>query len=689
MDTKGAWFVRLWGELMWCVALSATAAALAIPAANAAAAPITVTTTGDTVANDGACSLREAVSAANTNTPSGAMAGECPAGSAGPAADTISVGAGSFDLTGASEDANASGDLDVGTNGTPSGPLTIDGVALGSTSITGPTGGVDRAIDVRGSSLTVQDLSVDDSVLIGGNGAGIRAGVAGTSLTVLNSAVSTNQAGGNGAGIFAGPGVPLTISGSTISGNTASLSPNGGGGVSSAQSLTITGSTISGNTATNLSATADGGGVRATTGPVTIESTEISGNHSLAGGNGGGLSVGLLFGADSAIRHSQVLDNTAPSGLGGGIDMESTFAVEDSVVSGNTAHDGGGILHNSTGGLIARTTVTTNNAVAASSDNAPSGGGIAHFGGNLTIIDSSIVANNATGDSDDSVRGGGISVLGLPLTIIGTRISGNTTGGGTIDIGGGLHAGSGGTVAIANSTISGNAASSGGGTSTAITSGGQMTFVNVTMNGNIANVPPEAIDADADWVTTLRGSIVDNGSGACVGPITSAGYNLDRGSSCGFAPPLDLENVLGTIIDPLLDNGGPTRTQALPLGSPALDLIPVAECNDDDLLPPAGVQALTEDQRGYPRPFPAGGACDAGSYEMFACDAVIQTPPGPFVGCPPPPTGGGTPGVTQPPTTQPPTTGTRVKKCKRKKKHKHRADAAKKKKKCKRKKKRR
>jgi hypothetical protein len=175
-----------------------------------------------------------------------------------------------------------------------------------------------------------------------------------------------------------------------------------------------------------------------------------------------------------------------------------------------------------------------------------------------------------------------------------------------------------------------------------------------------------------------------------VGPITSAGYNLDRGSSCGFAPPLDLENVLGTIIDPLLDNGGPTRTQALPLGSPALDLIPVAECNDDDLLPPAGVQALTEDQRGYPRPFPAGGACDAGSYEMFACDAVIQTPPGPFVGCPPPPTGGGTPGVTQPPTTQPPTTGTRVKKCKRKKKHKHRADVAKKKKKkCKRKKKRR
>jgi hypothetical protein len=411
----------------------------------------------------------------------------------------------------------------------------------------------------------------------------------------------------------------------------------------------------------------------------------ISDNHSLNGANGGGLSVGLLFGTDSAIRDSQVTNNTAPTGLGGGIDAQKV-AVEDSTVSGNSAHGGGGILAGGIGTRIARTTVSQNHATTSAADDSVDGGGIAAFGGGLTIEDSSIVGNDANGDSDDFVRGGGISDTG-PLTVTGTRISGNTTGGGTLGLGGGISSGTGAVVTVANSTVSGNAADVGGGVSNALSGSGQTSLVNLTMNGNIATTA-EAIDSGVSVTTTVRASIVDNGSGACDGPIISAGFNLDRGSSCNFAPPLDLENVIGSIIGPLIDNGGPTPTHALPLGSPALDLIPVAECNDDDLLPPAGVQAVTEDQRGYPRPFPAGGACDAGSYELFACDAVIQTPTGPFVPCPPPSTGG-PPGAQQPITgTQPPTTGSRVKKCK-KKKHKHRADAAKKKKKCKRKKKHR
>jgi CSLREA domain-containing protein len=50
------------------------------------AATITVNSTADTVANDGACTLREAIIAANTDTASGGAAGECAAGSG---ADTI------------------------------------------------------------------------------------------------------------------------------------------------------------------------------------------------------------------------------------------------------------------------------------------------------------------------------------------------------------------------------------------------------------------------------------------------------------------------------------------------------------------------------------------------------------------------------------------------------------------------
>ena len=45
------------------------------------AASITVNSLADVAANDGACTLREAITAANTDTTSGAATGECAAGS--------------------------------------------------------------------------------------------------------------------------------------------------------------------------------------------------------------------------------------------------------------------------------------------------------------------------------------------------------------------------------------------------------------------------------------------------------------------------------------------------------------------------------------------------------------------------------------------------------------------------------
>src|SRR4051794_3140538 len=55
----------------------------------AQAATITVNSTADVAANDGQCTLREAIIAANTNTASGAAAGECVAGQASPTIDVI------------------------------------------------------------------------------------------------------------------------------------------------------------------------------------------------------------------------------------------------------------------------------------------------------------------------------------------------------------------------------------------------------------------------------------------------------------------------------------------------------------------------------------------------------------------------------------------------------------------------
>ncbi|HNG34705.1 MAG TPA: CSLREA domain-containing protein, partial [Blastocatellia bacterium] len=58
--------------------------------AGAPFAVITVTTTADTVAADGFCSLREAIQAANTN----AVVNECPAGAAGLDSIEFNLGAG-------------------------------------------------------------------------------------------------------------------------------------------------------------------------------------------------------------------------------------------------------------------------------------------------------------------------------------------------------------------------------------------------------------------------------------------------------------------------------------------------------------------------------------------------------------------------------------------------------------------
>src|SRR5260221_14459982 len=55
------------------------------------AGTITVTSTADTTADDGVCTLREAIIAANTNTASGVMLGECAAGAAGAGTDAFAL----------------------------------------------------------------------------------------------------------------------------------------------------------------------------------------------------------------------------------------------------------------------------------------------------------------------------------------------------------------------------------------------------------------------------------------------------------------------------------------------------------------------------------------------------------------------------------------------------------------------
>ena len=80
-------------------------------AVDSRAATIAVTTTDDIIAADGFCSLREAVTAANSNAPFS----DCPQGEAPPVIDVIELPAGTYSLTlpPIGEGDNLGGDLDI------------------------------------------------------------------------------------------------------------------------------------------------------------------------------------------------------------------------------------------------------------------------------------------------------------------------------------------------------------------------------------------------------------------------------------------------------------------------------------------------------------------------------------------------------------------------------------------------
>ena len=89
--------------------------------------------------------------------------------------------------------------------------------------------------------------------------------------------------------------------------------------------------------------------------------------------------------------------------------------------------------------------------------------------------------------------------------------------------------------------------------------------------------------------------------------METTGYNLDSGTTCGLLAVTDItgsEPLLGA----LANNGGPTQTQALQAGSPAIDHGGTSTTG-----------CPSADQRGSTRPDEAGdgGTCDIGAYESL------------------------------------------------------------------------
>lgn len=180
---------------------------------------IYVSATSDVVADDGSCTLREAIVAANTNIPSGWMSGECPVGQ-GSRPDTISLANGamySLSIGSSDEDSAADGDLDIWDN-----PAIVGLIIL---------------VQGSGTATIVQDAAPDDRVLHILGGASVK--ITGLTLSGGSSVVSGGGIQNEGN---------LSLDKCSISSNSAS---EYGGGVTKFGKLTVTGSQISDSSATS------------------------------------------------------------------------------------------------------------------------------------------------------------------------------------------------------------------------------------------------------------------------------------------------------------------------------------------------------------------------------------------------------------------------------------------------------
>ncbi len=151
-------------------------------------------------------------------------------------------------------------------------------------------------------------------------------------------------------------------------------------------------------------------------------------------------------------------------------------------------------------------------------------------------------------------------------------------------------------IEMTNDTISGNnVTGSGGGLYNGTpNSGAQATLINVTISNNTAGSGGGLFNNTGNTISLKNTIVAGNIAANCSGTITSNGYNLEYGSSCGLFSTGDRD------IDPFLgkleDNGGPTWTHYL--GATGAKNV--------------GTGCPITDQRGYPR---ETAACDIGAYE--------------------------------------------------------------------------
>ena len=279
--------------------------------------------------------------------------------------------------------------------------------------------------------------------------------------------------------------------------------------------------------------------------------------------------------------------STVSTGRAGAIYNDGgTLTIENSVVTGNTATNGGG-LNNANGGAL----TIINSVVSGNTALTSSGGGMQNFSSGTLVIDRCLFIGNT---SNSTTGGGGAQLNGI-ARISNSTFTGNTAASG--GDGGGISS-NGSELMLTNVTFSENTAEDQGGGFIRRTTNTNMLVRNSIFSGNTATTDPDV--ATNASLTSLGNNIVGN-AGASMGWIGSDMLSTDP------------------MLGPLADNGGFSMTYLPMTGSPAIDngqnCVVDLSCAASN--PPV---AVTADQRGIARPM--GGTVDIGAVETLGAASV-------------------------------------------------------------------
>lgn len=377
--------------------LRLAALALALLPGPGSAATIGVTTSSDEHGtNSSSCSLREAITAANTD----AAFGGCTAGSG---ADVIQLPAATYQLTlanaaGLNEDENATGDLDINTS------LTIQGAGAATTFIqagSDPTNGIDKVLGVNPYCLDAVNVTIQGVTIrygrntqtfgaadFGFTGGGLDhcGGADASTFTISDSVVADNTAeNGYGGGLnidnINGYTGTISLIRTTFRNNrTLTTSHDGNGGAVNVwgyrPNVYITECVFVGNT--TAGPYSPGGAIAFRTvhgGSLHVQGSTVDGNEASASG-GGGIAISPPT-ADTVIEigpGTRITSNSSVAGGGVYVDgypTDEPILLSGVTITGNsdlgTAPDGGGGLWIGRAHVTLEHSRIANNVIAATS----------------------------------------------------------------------------------------------------------------------------------------------------------------------------------------------------------------------------------------------------------------------------------------------------------------------------------